>query len=833
MSYTTLDIETTTRTKNKRKANPWGAGNWIVVYGFKKQGGQVRMNYTGAKPPPAGWLREVLQGTKLLIGFNIKFDIQHAIEDAENYEAWMEWVAGGGQLWDCQLAEYLLNGMGQRDHMLSLDEVAPRYGGNVKVDEVKALWAAGIETHEIEPTLLMRYLGGGPDETGQFQLGDVENTERVALAQIKRARECGQLKSCMLNMGSLIFTIEAEKNGMFVDMPRGLEIAKELEVAIAQLQQELQAFVPTDLPFPFKWTSRHHKSALIFGGALRYDRREWQLADGTWTFEPPPAVGISDRYCYAQKDETHYVLEDGSTMSAEAWDAAWAAGGFVKLTEPHPLGHTDEDGTHYGPLTARAVFKGGKNAGEPKTKKVKVPDATRPKTRMGEDRFALPGFTTPSKAWATEDPGVFKVNDDVIEELGTRNIPFLKTLSKLQSLVKDLGTYYLTVDPESGERKGMLSLVDEVTALIHHRINHTSTVTGRFSASDPNLQNLPKGNKSKVKSILSSRFGAKGKIVQSDFSSLEVYIQAILTGCRQLIADLKAGLDMHVKRLASKEGMTYDEVLLLCKGDEKRGIEPVEEWDYKRIGAKVFSFQRAYGAGVAKIAATTGMSVEDVAALVEADDAMYPEVPAYYEDLTTTIKANRVPTGRSVPHPDVPGIVCHLGESSYRTPDGKLYLYSEHPAPEFLILDKKGRRRHDAVFASFSPTEIKNYVVQGEGAEWMKAAMWLSVRAFYARRNFGGKALIVNTVHDAAYLDAHEAVAFEAAALLHACMEAASDFMEWYFGWRIPVPVPSDTTWGLSMIEEQKIPGLKDRAATLRTELRNTYMNGYTPSYLH
>ena len=124
----------------------------------------------------------------------------------------------------------------------------------------------------------------------------------------------------------------------------------------------------------------------------------------------------------------------------------------------------------------------------------------------------------------------------------------------------------------------------------------------------------------------------------------------------------------------------------------------------------------------------------------------------------------------------------------------------------------------------FSPTEVKNYVVQGEGARWAKVAMWLSVRAFYARRNFDHMACLVNQVHDACYADAHNSVAFEAAALLHACMEAASEFVENYFGWPIPVPVPSDTTWGASMADELKVEGVRERAKHYREWLRTNYI---------
>ena len=711
----------------------------------------------------------------------------------------MAYVAGGGNVWDCQLAEYLLQGMGQKDQMLSLDEVAPRYGGNVKVDEVKLLWAAGVQTQDIDPDLLTRYLCGGMDETGTWQEGDIGNTEKIALAQIARARECGQLNSILLNMGALIFTIEAERNGMYVDKAKGLVLAAELEARVKELGDGLAQYLPPDLPFDFNWGSPIQRSALFFGGTVQYDCREYDLKDGTTTWQEPNGSAL---YAYAQRDATGYLLEDGSVTFVDPFEVA------------SPVNYV--------------TFKGGKNAGEFKTKKVKLDDSTKPKSRMVKRPFSFKGYTKPKASWAGADPGVWSTSSSVIEELANSGVPFLKAYAELMAMTKDLGTYYYRKD-EDGKESGMLTLVNDV-GIIHHMLNMCSTVTARLSSSNPNLQNIPKGNKSDVKTLFVSRF-KDGKIIQSDFSSLEVYVQAVLTQCKQLIADLKTGMDLHVVRLAAKEHREYADVLKLAKGWKETTASgeviihaPVKEWDYKRTGAKVFSFQRAYGAGVKKIAESTGMPVDEVQALSDAEDARYPEIPQYYADITNEIKSC-ARTGRHVQHPEFPGVVCHLRESYYRTPDGKLYSYSEAPSPEYLV--KKG------VTSSFSPTEIRNYVVQGAGGEWAKAAMWLSVRAFYARQNFGGLGLLVNQVHDAEYADADPSVAFEVACLLHACMEAASDFMEWWFKWPIPVPVPSDTSWGSSMMDEDRIDGLKEHAAVLRTELRQQYMQGYVPSYLN
>lgn len=822
-TFKTWDIETETNTLFKRKASPFHSDNWPVCHGIRPWGGEQHLHYFGMNRPQDGWLVPVLQGTRMIAGFNIKFDVLHAIHNQpKNLEAWMEYVAGGGLVWDCQLAEYLLNGMTQKDQMLSLDEVAPRYGGQLKHDEVKALWAAGVPTHQIDKDLLLRYLGGGEDGTGEYRPGDLENTETVAKAQILRAREAGQYNSIILNMGALLCSIEMERNGMFVDKEEGLRLAAILEVKVAELRHELQRFLPV-LPFDFNWGSPRQKSALLFGGGVTYDSTEYL---GLVTPDPesliPGAVGVplevwwcSDRdrekparwsQQYTKKDESHYVLNDGTTMSPDWWEHCY---------------HTEWGGeVPESKMVAR--FAGGKQAGEKKTKKVRVDDLSKPKKRACKVVYTFPRLTTPNREWQSEsDPGVYSTASDVIEELGTRDLPFLKALAKLQAMAKDLGTYYLTTD-EKGVQKGMLTLVGP-DGIIHQKINHTSTVTGRLSGSDPNLQNLPTSERSEVKSLFRSRWGADGSIIQSDFSSLEVYIQAILTGCKQLIEDLRAGVDMHCMRLAAKENRAYDEVLVLCKGDKAKGIEPVQEWKYKRTGTKEFSFQRAYGAGVKKIAATTGMTEEEVQALVDVESLRYPEIDEFYENLTEEIKNNRRPSSTFVPHP-ITKQMAQLGKSYYRTPDGKLYAYIESTTPEFLA--KRG------VLASFSPTEIRNYVVQGSGGEWMKAAMWLAVRAFYAVRNFGGLALLVNTVHDAAYTDAHNSVREKAAALLHACMESANDLIEYLFNWTLPVPVPSETNWGASMMEEQGIPGIAAAAAPLREQLRRDYMKGYVPTYL-
>jgi DNA polymerase I-like protein with 3'-5' exonuclease and polymerase domains len=820
MRYVVWDCETTTKKHLKRTASPFLAENFVVASGWKRKGGTITGEYFGRLKKPFHWFTKLLENTDVLVGQNIKFDLLYALREPQNLEAWMEFVARGGNVWDCQLAEYLLQGMRPSAQMLSMDEMVTLYGGNAKIDEVKALWASGVDTINIDPDLLMRYLCGTvegdwkeSDPANQAH-GDIGNTELIFRGQLVKARKTGQMRSIMLNMGSLLCTVEMERNGMCVDKELGMRIAAELRASLDHEVLQLQRYLPQDLPFEFNWSNRYHLSPLIFGGRVKYERRT------VTTDENGDPV-------YYQKDETHYVLND------------------LAQTETTPYPPFDPLGP---PVEYYVRFAGGKNKGEFKTKKVKVPDIARgPKSAMRDFFYEFPRITEPLDEWKSSTEGLWSVAENVIEELGTTDIPFLKSLSSIAKMSKDLGTYYFSVDEKTGEEKGMLTLVGH-DGIVHHSINHTRTITARFSSSDPNLQNISKGQMgddgtlksgSAVKTTFVSRWRTDGQIVQSDFTALEVYVQAILTLCPALIADLKAGLDMHCVRVSQKEGITYEDALLKCKGDESRGIKPLPEWAKKRTEAKEFSFQRAYGAGAPAIAKSTGMSESDVKALIEAENARYPELGQYNETKAERIKASRRPTSQMEVHPEIPGLMCQFGRGFSVTPDNKLYSYMERPVPKKIFEGQMKRYRGNPKLfpapspQNFSPTEIANYEIQGTGGEWAKAAMWLAIRAFYARKNFGGLALLVNQVHDALYGDMHKSVMFEASALLHACMLAASDFMEWWFSWKVPVPVPSVTVHGDNMMQEKGFgKEFEGTAQALRVELRKQYMDGYTPSFL-
>ncbi len=764
------DVETSINSSFKRKADPFNILNWTVYVGYRHSADpKTTMLRFMNKQESMGWLGRMLEEKwpAILVGHNLKFDILHGIaQDPWSFDVYRKWIVAGGQLWDTQLGEYLLEGMLPEAQMLSLDETAPRYGGTLKDggDVMKEMWAAGVCTSDISPDIVYPYLEG-----------DIENTRLTLVGQLERAKQAGQTRSILLNMGAQVYIIEAERNGIHVDMELGLVLAAELEEEIKQLKAELEEYLPKDFPpeFEWSWTSRNKLSALIFGGDIKYVKAVHQLDENL-------------ELAYAKKSVDGYVLVDGSVT-----------------TEP-PGNGID--------IMQYVVIKSGKNAGAYKTKQVKINDLTRPKMKNEDFFYTFKGYTEPDKAWEGATPGIYSTAEHVIDELGTRDIPFLKAMARHAKAVKDLGTYFITDDPKNkGQKKGMLSLVRE-NGIIHHQINQTSTVTGRFSASNPNTQNLPRPGegKSKIKSAMKSRYKG-GKIIQSDFSSLEIYIQAILTGDRNLIADLHKKLDMHCKRVAATYGISYEEAVDLCKVKEE------EVWVERRTKAKEFSFQRAFGAGAKAIAGKTGLSIEAVEELIANELKQYPQIEPFFDGLTKRIEANKRGVRKQIPHPNFPAKMIELRTGYDRTPDGKLYAWIEQPAPEYVV--KRG-----GGWTSFSPPEIKNYEVQGGGAEWAKAAMWIAVREYYRNNNFGGKAHLIGQVHDATYADAAAEVMPQAAATLHVAMELASPFMEAYFGWPQPVHVPSDTTIGDDWGGHDKVPDFANVCAPIRATMHDLYI---------
>lgn len=747
MTYFVFDLETTIHQSHKRKANCFDPRNWVVAEGWKQQGDVcASWNYLTEEESRASYLL-IPDDVTMLVGHNLKFDLLWEL--ARTNRSLEAFLKRGGRIWCTQLAEYYIRAQHPDAQMCSLNDLAPQYGGTNKIDAVKDFWEQGINTPDIPRDLLIDYLVG-TEEEGR-DAGDIGNTEKIFLGQIKKARKLGMLRMIQDRMDALLCTTFMEFYGLQVDVERARDLLKGLQAKKKETLVTLEKNLPEMPPeFTFKWSSNQHKSVLIFGGTLKYKKKaRYKDKDGN---------------C-ARKNETEkWPMVDGVAIP------------------PTDLGDQVQD-----------TYKSGKKVGEPKFKNVTVPGEY--KERYEDFTFKLPGFAKPNPKWAgalTDAAGdpIYSTSGDVIEALEkySDDVPFLKALVQHAALDKEIGTYYVKMDGKDGP-SGMLTCVQPADHMLHHKLNHNTTVTTRLSSSDPNLQNLPRGDKSEVKSMFVSRFGDDGLMAELDYSQLEVVVQGVLSGDKNLIQALIDRVDFHCKRVAASKGCTYEEALLWCK-DETH--EKYPEWKTIRTKAKNFSFQRAYGAGANAIAEATGMSVEEVNELIDAEEAMFPGILVFNAGVEKAVKESAEPFKQYFDH----GGYKIYRRGQWQAPTGTMYSWRSWDAPEFM--QKRGEKD------SFSPPEMKNYPVQGTGGEFVQAVLGLVIRHFIKVDFYGGgmfnpSALPCNTVHDCIWYDAKKSVMQQMYHDVKEIMESIPEYYEREYGMNIPVPFPVDGEIGVNM----------------------------------
>lgn len=752
MAYLIFDNETQTHLSYKRKANPFDPRNYVVLRGWKQQG-DARCSWQRFEAgDERNWL-VIPPEVTMLVGHNIKFDLHYEMKHGNEYLK--AFFKRGGRIWDTQYAEYLLRAQEQSAHMVSMDKIVESYGGKLKVDGIKELWNAGVQTSDIDPDLLLDYLVG--DESEGRNGGDIRNTELIFLGQVALAKELGMVRAFRYRMDGLLATTDMEFNGIKVDMDRARVNLNKLNAELKEVEHELSGYVH-DIPeeVGFNWGSGTHASCILFGGTIKY-----------------------------QKPSTYIDEKTGELARLKA-TAKWPLFGGEPVD---PADCEVEDTVTFGPLHTyggqpQDVFKGGKKKGQGRTKNVSVPGEL--KTRLTDFFWKLDGYTEPKPEWKGKltdgvgDP-VYGTGSDIIEELAKRDIPFLKVMGRNAALNKEIGTYYFKID-NNGKRKGMLTCVQK-DGIVHPSLNHSSTATSRLSANNPNGQNFPRADKSDLKAIFVSRFGADGSMIEEDYSQLEVVVQGVLTGDPNLCRDLRDRVDFHCKRVALKNNITYANALVWCKDED---YPEHNKWKKERTKCKIFSFQRAYGAGASLIALETGMDLEEVKDMIVKEDKEYPEIVRFNNEVEAEVNAT------AEPFRDAKRGWRVFRKGTYQSPTGTMYQFRTFDAPSFL--------KQRGVTDTFKPTMLKNYPVQGTGGEIVQAAIGLLWRRFIETDNYGGKAFLVNTVHDCVWADAHNSVRLEVARDMKRILESVPAILS-TFGIKCTVPFPVDAEWGPNMLE--------------------------------
>lgn len=786
-----IDLETQNNEYYGSKASPYCPDNYVVESAWRIDTTQAdgtttvgatqsvrfnsRLEFISANSASTGcqWLN-IPEDCWLIVAHNAAYEISWFLTyQRQQFEAFLK---RGGRVFCTMHGEYIASDF--QSMYPSLDETAPKYGGTHKVDGVKILWEQGVLTSDIDPVLLHDYLVNG----------DIPNTALCFYGQCSIFAERNQMQYVWERMDALLAWAYCEWFGLFVNMPVARQNQAEQEQRILEIKQELQQYIPKDLPdtLEFNFGSDFHMSALVYGGPIKYRKKV--------PYDPPQ---------YVKAD--YYQLTDGTLCLVEDW-----------CPDTYDCRMVQEG-------LDRVRYKSGKNRGMPKVYRL---DTDEEKLKWEEDLYFCPGLVNIQElpevirekyaergefrqARNLQDgTPVYSTSTDAMEALARHGFEFCRLVNELGALEKDTGTYYLRTEyNEDGSVKklsGMLQYVipqsPDGSGIIHHRLNTCSTVTGRLSGSNPNLQNLPRDGTSRVKQMFTSRYGAEGRITEVDYSALEVVMSCVHTGDLKLLGLLQNRVDMHCYRLAFKENKTYEEMYDLCHNADGPDYK---YWKQQRTDIKPPSFAAQYGATAKGIAFATGCTVEYAQSFLDNEAKLFPTTIGFRAVIKEEVERTGA-AGRMYREQADDGSYRIYRIGTWTSPAGARYSFRQKEQWKEVV---PGQRKQKVM--DYKETEMANYWCQGEAFFLMAVAAGMVLRAMLARDWFDNQVCLITNVHDALYLDsANPEVGREASLLVKQCMEDAPKRIHqlWpNYGIIGEVPFPAEAEMGLSMYSKEKV----------------------------
>lgn len=342
--------------------------------------------------------------------------------------------------------------------------------------------------------------------------------------------------------------------------------------------------------------------------------------------------------------------------------------------------------------------------------------------------------------------GYYSTDDSVLKDLVGKGSSLADTLLTIRESSKIKETYY----------DGLYSLrfPDDN---IYPNLNHCATKTGRLSATNPNLQNQTDAGD--VKRSYISRYGSDGSILELDYSQLEMVALAYLADDKQLIDDINNGRDMHRE---------------LYKG--MYGIYPT---DKERKPFKRFSFLLVYGGGAATLMAQSGCDKATAKKFINTFYTRYKGVKAYHERIVKDAETKAVVSY----DPAKSGPDYHYYHTS---PTGRHYIFKKYPN------EYKGG-------LTFSPTELKNWPIQGFATGDVVPMMVGLLLNNLEDAGLSDRAKLVMTVHDSVVLDVPNDLLYTVASVAKKTLESAPQYLKSVFNidfpCRLSVGVESGINW--------------------------------------
>lgn len=159
---------------------------------------------------------------------------------------------------------------------------------------------------------------------------------------------------------------------------------------------------------------------------------------------------------------------------------------------------------------------------------------------------------------------------------------------------------------------------------IHCSFNQYGADTGRFSSSDPNLQNIPSRNHDIRKMFVASDGYV---LMSSDYSQQEPKVMTQMCGDPKMIKAYQEGKDLYAEIAALSFNTTYDNCLEFRPDGT---VNP--EGKSRRTQAKSILLGVLYGRGVPSIAEQLGTSTKKAQAIKDSVFKGFPAIPQFEQD---------------------------------------------------------------------------------------------------------------------------------------------------------------------------------------------------------
>jgi DNA polymerase-1 len=289
----------------------------------------------------------------------------------------------------------------------------------------------------------------------------------------------------------------------------------------------------------------------------------------------------------------------------------------------------------------------------------------------------------------------------------------LQPLSEQYPVVAKLLEYRGVAKSLTSFGENILEYIEPKTGRIHADFRQIGAPTGRFSCSNPNLQQIPHD-----KNYRRCFTAAPGnKLVIADYSQIELRILAEFSGDEKFIDAFVSGQDFHA-----------------ASASQVFGVAPQDVTDDQRSFAKRLNFGIVYGIGASRFGLMTGLSQND------AEDAMRKYFGTFRK-LDSYLRNE----GRRL-----------IDERNVRTASGRLLR---------LRFDENDRQQ----VGSARRYGI-NMPIQGTSADILKRSLRLLHEAIRST-----SAKLVNIVHDEVVLECSAADADETARKLESAMCTAGE----------------------------------------------------------